>query len=232
MRENKEVNIGEREIQIPIKGWRTISGDLTIPEGAEAIVVFAHGSGSSRFSPRNRYVAQILQEKPLATFLIDLLTPAEESIDDVTRNLRFDIPLLTDRVVAAVRWLRAQDETRTMKLGCFGASTGAAAALAAAARLPDDVTAVVSRGGRPDLAESALDQVKAPTLLIVGGDDSVVIDLNRRAMERLTCEKEMTLVSGAGHLFEEPGKMEQVAQLAADWFVTHLIGLPTGRAER
>ncbi len=228
MRENKEIGGREREVQVPIKGWRTISGDLTVVEGAEGIVVFAHGSGSSRLSPRNRYVAQILQEKGLATFLVDLLTPTEESIDAVSRNLRFDIKLLTDRVISAVRWIRQEDETSRLRIGCFGSSTGAAAALSGAARLPGDVSAVVSRGGRPDLADRDLAGVKASTLLIVGGDDSVVIELNCEAMAKLACEKEMVVVPGAGHLFEEPGKMEQVAEAAGEWFVKHLIGQPVG----
>jgi len=230
MRENVEFGSNEQEVHIPIRGWRTISADFNMPPGAEAVVVFAHGSGSSRFSPRNRYVAEMLQEKHLATVLIDLLTPTEESIDAVSRNLRFDIKLLSERVVTAIRWLRDQEEIGSMKIGCFGASTGAAAALVAAARLPHDVVAVVSRGGRPDLAEDDLPLVKAPTLLIVGGDDSVVIDLNRQAMERLTCEKQIVIVSRAGHLFEEPGKLERVAELAADWFAKHLIGQPVGGA--
>jgi len=169
-----------------------------------------------------------MQEKSLATILIDLLTPTEESIDAVSRNLRFDIKLLSERVVAAIRWLRDQEEIGSMKIGCFGASTGAAAALAAAARMPDEVAAVVSRGGRPDLAGKALAQVKAPTFLIVGGDDAIVIDLNRQAMEQLTCEKQMAVVSGAGHLFEEPGKMERVADLAAGWFARYLVRQPVG----
>ncbi|MBE0534845.1 MAG: dienelactone hydrolase family protein [Phycisphaerae bacterium] len=228
MRENTELGSNEREVHIPIKGWRTISADMTVPQDAEGLVLFAHGSGSSRFSPRNRYVAQIMQEKFLATILIDLLTPTEESIDAVSRNLRFDIKLLSERVVAAIRWLRDQEEIGSMKIGCFGASTGAAAALAAAARMPDEVSAVVSRGGRPDLAGKALAQVKAPTFLIVGGDDAIVIDLNRQAMEQLTCEKQMAVVSGAGHLFEEPGKMERVADLAAGWFARYLVRQPVG----
>jgi putative phosphoribosyl transferase len=226
MQQDNEIGGEEREFQVPIRGWRTISGDLAVPEGAEGLVLFAHGSGSSRFSPRNRYVAQLLRERGLATALVDLLTPAEESIDAVSRSLRFDIRLLTERVVTAVRWLGEQQETSRLRLGCFGGSTGAAAAIAAAARLPDDLAAVVSRGGRPDLAEQDLPRVKAPTLLIVGGDDSVVIDLNRAALEALTCEKHMAIVRGAGHLFEEPGKMEEVADLAGNWFAMHLITHP------
>jgi len=229
MRRNNDTGGNDREIQIPIRGWRTISGDLAIPQGAEGLVVFAHGSGSSRFSPRNRYVAQVLQERRLATALIDLLTPAEESIDAISGELRFDIRLLADRVVAAITWLREEEETRSLEIGCFGSSTGAAAALTAAARLPEDLAAVVSRGGRPDLASYDLPQVKAPTLLIVGGDDPAVIELNRAALEKLDCEKRLQIVSGAGHLFEQPGKLEEVAALAGEWFGKHLIPQPAGR---
>lgn len=217
-------NIINLEVDIPIDKETTIAANLSIPEGAEAIVVFAHGSGSSRFSSRNRHVARMFQNRGLATILIDLLTPEEESIDTTTHHLRFDIKLLKDRVIGATKWLDIIPRTKGMKIGFFGASTGAAAALAAAAQIPDRVIAVVSRGGRPDLAENALEQVKAPTLLIVGGNDSVVIDLNRSAMEKLKCEKDLVIVPGAGHLFEQPGKLERAAEFAGQWFEHHLLG--------
>jgi dienelactone hydrolase len=202
-----------------------LEGNLTIPEDAAGIVVFAHGSGSSRHSPRNRYVAQELQRIRLATLLIDLLTAGEEAIDMRTGRLRFDIGLLADRVVAATDWLAAQSGTRSLKLGYFGASTGAGAALVAATQRPGAVAAVVSRGGRPDLAGSALPFVKAPTLLIVGGDDTPVIGMNREASARMRVENRIVIVPGASHLFEEPGMIEEVARLAGDWFGKHLVTL-------
>jgi dienelactone hydrolase len=186
------------------------------------LVVFAHGSGSSRFSPRNRFVAGVLEEAGLATLLIDLLTPQEEAVDELTRHLRFDIRLLAERLVAASEWARQQPDTEHLPIGYFGASTGAGAALVAAAQRPDLVGAIVSRGGRPDLAGPALPLVKAPTLLIVGGRDEVVIELNQRAFDQLRCEKRLEIVQGATHLFEEPGTLEQVARLARDWFVRYL----------
>jgi putative phosphoribosyl transferase len=200
-----------------------LEGNLTIPEGAGGIVLFAHGSGSSRHSPRNRYVAQELQRSGLATLLIDLLTAGEEAIDMRTGRLRFDIGLLADRVVAATDWLAAQAETGSLKLGYFGASTGAGAALVAATQRPGAVAAVVSRGGRPDLAGSALPFVKAPTLLIVGGDDTPVIGMNREASTRMRVENRIVIVPGASHLFEEPGMIEEVARLAGEWFGKYLI---------
>lgn len=203
-------------------GAVTLEGNLDIPDNATGIVLFAHGSGSSRHSPRNRFVAEQLQQRGLATLLIDLLTSAEEQVDIRTQHLRFDIGLLAHRLVMASRWLADQPRTRELKLGYFGASTGAAAALVAAAELPHQVAAVVSRGGRPDLAGSALPHVAAPTLLIVGGNDVPVVNLNRQASAKLNAEKRLEIVPGATHLFEEPGTLEEVARLAGDWFDTYL----------
>jgi putative phosphoribosyl transferase len=203
-------------------GSAILEGDLVIPEDAVGVVLFAHGSGSGRHSPRNRFVARELQGGGLATFLIDLLTPEEEAADIQTAHLRFDIPLLAERLVAATHWLAADPSTRGLKVGYFGASTGAGAALVAAAVEPDRVGAVVSRGGRPDLAGDALPQVRAPTLLIVGGRDLVVLDLNRAAMARMRAEVRLEIVPGATHLFEEPGALEAVARLARDWFLRYL----------
>jgi dienelactone hydrolase len=184
--------------------------------------VFAHGSGSSRHSPRNRFVARVLQESGIATLLMDLLTAEEEAIDMTTRHLRFDIPLLAERLTGAIDWLKQQPATRGLPIGLFGASTGAAAALLAAVARPDDVVAIVSRGGRPDLARQALERVRAPTLLIVGGRDEPVIALNEEAMTMLRAPKRLAIIPGATHLFEEPGALEQVAQLAAEWFSRYL----------
>ncbi len=203
-------------------GMVTVEGNLVVPEGAAGVVLFAHGSGSSRLSPRNRSVARQLQERGLATLLIDLLTAAEEAVDLRTARLRFDIGLLADRLAGATKWLIRNRETRDLRIGYFGASTGAAAALVGAASAPDSVAAIVSRGGRPDLAGDALPRVQAPTLLIVGGDDLEVIELNREAYDRLSCEKKLEIVPGASHLFEEPGTLEAVARLAGDWFDEHL----------
>jgi dienelactone hydrolase len=194
------------------------------------VVLFAHGSGSSRHSPRNRYVARQMQQGGLATLLMDLLTPEEEAIDLRTRHLRFDIGLLAERLVGAVDWLQQQPQTRHLRVGAFGASTGAAAALIAAARRPEAIGAVVSRGGRPDLAGEVLAQVRAPTLLIVGSLDTVVIGLNREAMERLPGEARLELVRGASHLFEEPGALDEVARLARHWFARHLVSAQDGAA--
>jgi dienelactone hydrolase len=209
-------------------GGVTLDGDLAVPEGAVGVVLFAHGSGSGRQSPRNRLVARALREGKLATLLVDLLTPDEEAVDLRTRRLRFDIGLLAGRLVGATDWLELEPETGHLPVGYFGASTGGGAALVAAAERPGAVAAVVSRGGRPDLAGPALERVKAPTLLIVGGLDTPVIALNREALERLRCEKELAIVPGASHLFEEPGTLEQVARLARGWFVRQLAPRPDG----
>ena len=214
--------VEQRLVQVPA-GTVTLDGNLTLPEYAQAIVLFAHGSGSSRHSPRNRYVARVLNEAKLATLLIDLLTLHEEVIDTRTAHLRFDIDLLAERLVDATDWLIQFPDTKHLRIGYFGASTGAAAALAAAAVRPNVVGAVVSRGGRPDLAGSALPRVRAPTLLIVGGDDGQVIELNRAALAQLRCEKQLVIVPGATHLFEEPGALDEVARLARDWFQRYLI---------
>ena len=200
-----------------------LAGDLTVPESAQGIVLFAHGSGSSRKSPRNQFVARQLVEAGLATLLFDLLTPEEERRDRWTGELRFDVLLLARRLALATRSVSDQRETQSLRIGYFGASTGAAAALIAAATLPRLVGAVVSRGGRPDLASEALEQVLAPTLLIVGGEDREVIELNRQAYARLDCEKRLEVIPGATHLFEEPGALEAVARLATAWFRRHLV---------
>lgn len=200
----------------------TLQGDLAIPQAAKALVAFAHGTGSSRHSPRNRFVAEVLVESGLATLLMDLLMAEEERRDRATGELRFDIPMLSERLTSAVDWLSTEPRTRHLAVGLFGASTGAAAALGAAAERPDRVGAVVSRGGRPDLAPDALPRVRAPTLLVVGGDDAPVIGMNERAMRSLRAEKRLEIVPGATHLFEEPGTLERVAELARDWFLSHL----------
>ena len=199
-----------------------LDADVTAPDQARGVVVFAHGSGSSRHSPRNRYVAGELQAAGLGTVLADLLTEQEERLDTRTGELRFDISLLAVRVIALTDWVTGYEQTAGLPVGLFGASTGAAAALVAAAARPDPVRAVVSRGGRPDLAGDFLRLVRQPTLLIVGGNDDVVIELNRRAMEKLSAETRLAIVPGATHLFEEPGALEQVAALARGWFLRHL----------
>jgi dienelactone hydrolase len=199
-----------------------LEGDLSVPTGAKGAVLFAHGSGSSRHSPRNRYVADVLNEGGLATLLIDLLTADEQEVDLQTAHLRFDIPFLARRLTTTTEWLSRRPEVRHLKLGHFGASTGAAAALVAAAELPLLVSAVVSRGGRPDLAGAALARVDAPTLLIVGAADPVVLDLNRKALALLRCEKQLQIIPGAGHLFEESGALQKVSVLARDWFLSKL----------
>jgi putative phosphoribosyl transferase len=211
----------ERQVTLRATGV-TLEGTLGVPADARGVVLFAHGSGSSRFSPRNRHVAQVLRDAGLATLLVDLLSPAEEAADLVTCHLRFDIGMLADRLVEGIDWLGREPDTRSLRVGLFGASTGGGAALVAAARHPDAVGAVVSRGGRPDLAGEALPQVGAPTLLIVGGDDRVVIELNRQAMRQMRAEARLEIVPGAGHLFEEPGTLERVAALARDWFLRRL----------
>jgi putative phosphoribosyl transferase len=209
------------EVQIQA-GREDLFGNLDIPERATGLVVFAHGSGSSRHSPRNQFVARTLNNAGLATLLFDLLTQEEEAIDLRTREHRFNIGLLAERLVYATRWARQQEETRDLRIGYFGSSTGGAAALVGAAEVPQDVRAVVSRGGRPDLAGDALPKMQAPTLLIVGGNDDIVIELNEQARDRMRCEVKLEIVPGATHLFEEPGALEEVAQLASDWFVRHL----------
>lgn len=211
----------ERTVRVQAAGVE-LDGTLAIPTNAQGIVLFAHGSGSSRFSTRNRYVASFLREGRLATFLIDLLTPDEEAVDNVTAEFRFDIGRLADRLVGTSEWLGAERDTADLPIGLFGASTGGGAALVAAAALPDRIHAVVSRGGRPDLAGDALEAVRAPTLLIVGGNDPVVIELNRSAMQRLRAPNQLEIVPGATHLFEEPGTLDEVARLARDWFTRFL----------
>jgi len=208
-------------VRIPI-GDLSIAGDLVLPKAAVGLVIFAHGSGSSRFSGRNRAVAAQLNESGLATLLLDLLTEDEEVVDQVTRQHRFDIPLLAARVAAGVRWVGRRPELAALPIGIFGASTGAAAALIAAAGLPERIAAVVSRGGRPDLAREQLSVVAAPTLLVVGGRDTDVIGLNEEAAGLMRCPVEIAIVPGATHLFEEPGALGQVARLACDWFLAHL----------
>ena len=209
------------DVTVDIDEEISINGTLCIPENAKGIVVFAHGSGSSRYSPRNRSVAKTLQQGGLATLLIDLLTPEEEYVDMQTRHLRFDIGMLTKRVCGATKWLRENEETSKLGIAYFGASTGAAAALSAAVQVGEEIYAVVSRGGRPDLAEGCLGEVKPPTLLVVGGDDPVVIELNEMAFAKLNCEKELVIVPGATHLFEEAGKLKIVAEIARKWFVRY-----------
>jgi putative phosphoribosyl transferase len=212
----------EHGVQVSVNRNVSLEGNLVIPSGARGLVLFAHGSGSSRLSPRNRYVAQVLQEGRLATLLIDLLTPPEEAIDLQTSSLRFDVGMLAERVVAATDWLLAQPATRDLRFGYFGASTGAGAALIAAAERPNVVGAVVSRGGRPDLAKLALKSVMAPTLFIVGGSDTIVISLNQTAQAQIPAPTQLEIIPGATHLFEEPGALEEVARLASQWFQRHL----------
>jgi pimeloyl-ACP methyl ester carboxylesterase len=209
-------------VLVPFDGG-VLAGDLTLPVEPAGVVLFAHGSGSSRLSARNQFVARRLNDEHLATLLIDLLTPGEEKVDDYTRELRFDIGLLADRLASCTAWLAAEAQTAALPLGLFGASTGAAAALICAARQPERVRAVVSRGGRPDLAGAALDDVRAPTLLIVGSRDEIVVDLNRRAQKQMTPDTTLVVVPGATHLFEEPGALEEVARLATDWFARRLL---------
>ncbi len=212
----------EQAVRVP-SGRVELDGDLVIPDRASGMVLFAHGSGSSRHSARNRFVARQLQAAGLGTLLMDLLTPDEEVVDERTAALRFDIGLLGRRVVDAIAWIRTVWTPR-LPIGLFGASTGAAAALVAAAERPGDVAAAVSRGGRPDLAGDALPRVRAPTLLVVGGDDHVVLELNREARARMQAETVLEIVPGATHLFEEPGALEEVARLAREWLVRHLRG--------
>jgi putative phosphoribosyl transferase len=210
-----------RDISIPVNGIQ-LGGELELSPQSIGIVIFAHGSGSSRHSPRNQYVARFLQEAGMGTLLFDLLTPEEGLAEARTGRLRFNIPLLAQRLAAATRWVLDRETTRDLNTGFFGASTGAAAALAAAAELGHAISAVVSRGGRPDLADASLDQVEAATLLVVGGNDGPVISANEDAYGRLHCEKALRIVPGASHLFEEPGALERVARMASDWFAHHL----------
>ena len=212
---------GEETVTMPV-GRVTLNGNLSVPAGAQGLVLFAHGSGSSRLSQRNRFVAEALRRKGLGTLLFDLLTADEELEDEIDAHLRFDIPLLAARLVAVTTWANAQEPASRISIGYFGASTGAAAALIAAAELPDTIGAVVSRGGRPDLAGESLAEVRSPTLLIVGGDDVAVLEMNREALRSIRAPKELAIVPGATHLFEEPGALEEVARLAADWFTRHL----------
>lgn len=209
------------EVQIRA-GRAVLPGNLNIPKDATALVLFAHGSGSSRHSPRNQFVARTLNEAGLATLLFDLLTPEEETIDMQTREHRFNIQLLAERLVEATKWTGQQEQASNLRTGYFGSSTGGAAALVAAADAPQDVRAVVSRGGRPDLADKALPKVQAPTLFIVGGNDNIVIELNEQARDTMRCEAKLEIIPGATHLFEEPGALGKVAQLASDWFVKHI----------
>lgn len=208
----------QQALRITVGGGVLLAADLSLPARATGLVLFAHGSGSSRFSPRNRQVAKVLNEAGLATVLADLLTPAEEDADSRGGHHRFDVVLLAERLAAVAEYLALLQTTGPLPMGLLGASTGAAAALLTASRLRSEVRAVVSRGGRPDLAEEALEHLHAPTLLIVGGDDLPVVELNRRALMLLTCEKQMAIVPGASHCFEEPGALDAVAALARDWF--------------
>jgi putative phosphoribosyl transferase len=210
-------------IDVQISAGRAVlSGNLTIPENAMALVLFAHGSGSSRHSPRNQFVARTLNRAGLGTLLFDLLTPEEEALDIDTREHRFNIDLLAERLVHATKWAREGEEIRGLRFGYFGSSTGGAAALMAAAQLPQEIGAIVSRGGRPDLAGNALPKVQAPTLLIVGSNDDAVIELNEMARDQMRCEVKVEIIPSATHLFEEPGALEQVAKLAGNWFSLHL----------
>lgn len=217
------VILRENEVHVRLASGLELQGTLAVPHDASAIVLFAHGSGSSRMSPRNRFVASVLQRAGLATLLVDLLTPAEEEQQAYARRLRPEIDLLAERLVHIAHWLTAEAATSRFAIGYYGASTGAAAALVAAAHSPEHVGALVSRGGRPDLAGNELEHVRAPTLLIVGGSDRTVIDLNQDAFDRLRTEKELAVVPEATHLFEEPGAMEKVAAMALHWFAEHLI---------
>jgi pimeloyl-ACP methyl ester carboxylesterase len=211
----------QQEIKIPV-GRVVVEGNLNMPSGVVGVVLFAHGSGSSRFSSRNQYVAKELNKAKIGTLLFDLLTSEEEEQDTFTAEYRFNIGMLAERLIGATLRLKKDKQTKDYRFGYFGASTGAAAALISAAKLPNDIAAVVSRGGRPDLATEYLPIVKAPTLLLVGGLDTEVIELNREAMAQMKAEKKLLIIPGATHLFEEPGKLEEVAKISTDWFLTHL----------
>jgi pimeloyl-ACP methyl ester carboxylesterase len=209
------------DMKIPV-GEIVVEGTLTLPPGAKSVVLFAHGSGSSRFSTRNQYVAKELNKATIGTLLFDLLTQEEEETDIVTAEYRFNLPLLAERLIGATEWLKNDPKTKRLAFGYFGASTGAAAALIAAAKFPSEISAVVSRGGRPDLAGKYLPNVVAPTLLLVGGLDTEVIELNRLAMNQMTAEKKIVIIPGATHLFEEQGTLEEVAKVSIDWFLKYL----------
>jgi dienelactone hydrolase len=215
------MSLEENLVRIPA-GKAIVEGNLAMPTGAKGLVLFAHGSGSGRFSPRNQYVAKLLNKAGIATLLIDLLTKEEEAVDMRTSEFRFDIDLLSERLIAATEWIKKNPSTKDLALGYFGASTGAAAALRAAAEFPEHVKAIVSRGGRPDLSMEYLSRVRASTLLLVGGRDPAVLELNKQAMKNLLSEKKLEIVPGASHLFEEPGKLEEVARLSIDWFMAKL----------
>jgi putative phosphoribosyl transferase len=221
IKERCSLNIQESELRIPVGGV-VVVGNLNMPAEAKGLVLFAHGSGSGRFSPRNRYVAKEFNKSNIATLLFDLLTIEEEQEDIVTAQYRFNIKLLADRLFGATKWLKNDLIIKNLSFGYFGASTGAAAALIAAAKLPNDISALVSRGGRPDLAGDYLHDVVAPTLLLVGGWDTEVIELNRQAQRKMTNQNKLEIIPGATHLFEEPGKLEIVAKLSANWFLRYL----------
>jgi putative phosphoribosyl transferase len=208
-------------LKIPFED-KELEGSFCIPPSPRGVILFVHGSGSSRLSPRNQFVAQVLNKAGLATLLFDLLTREEENLDLLTKELRFDIPLLTNRLLAVTDWISRARETKDLNMAYFGASTGAAAAILAAGERPRKIKAVVSRGGRPDLADPGIEKVKAPTLLIVGAKDTAVIQLNEYALNHLTCEKKLVLVPKARHLFEEPGTLEEVAEISKDWFIKYL----------
>lgn len=216
--------VEERLVRVA-SGSVTLEGNLNVPVSARGVVLFAHGSGSSRHSPRNGYVASVLSQAGFATLLLDLLTPNEEMEDRLTGHLRFNITFLAERLINATEWLAQNTDVPHLKVGYFGASTGAGAALVAAAQLPEAINAVVSRGGRPDLAGEALSDVQAPTLLIVGGNDTPVIGMNQKALAQLRVEKKLEIVPGATHLFEEPGALEELARLAREWFEHYLVGV-------
>ncbi|MCW3983957.1 MAG: dienelactone hydrolase family protein [Candidatus Bathyarchaeota archaeon] len=213
----------QMELKIPVGNAQVVEGNLYLPSEVHGLVVFVHGSGSSRFSPRNQFVAKNFNKAALGTLLFDLLTPEEEEEDELTAHYRFNIDLLSERLVGVTEWLRKDASTRNLKLGYFGASTGAAAALIAAARMPEAVAAVVSRGGRPDLADKYLPLVKAPTLLLVGGWDEQVIELNRQAQSQMRNQNKLVIIPEATHLFEEPGKLEEVAKHSTEWFLRFLV---------
>jgi dienelactone hydrolase len=212
----------KHEVEIPVGHKLAINADLCVPENASSLILFAHGSGSSRFSERNRYVAEVLENKGFATLLVDLLTKAEDMTDAYTAQYRFDIPLLTERVVASTEWVQSYRQTKKLEIGYFGASTGAAAALIASTLVHNTIRALVSRGGRVDMADNSLPKVKSAVLLIVGGNDTNVIELNRDAYDKLSCNKRLEIVPHAGHLFQEQGALEKVAHLACNWFVENM----------